>query len=64
LPLTWQGWVVFATYAVLLIGGAILFVSAYPGRYLAGVFLLSALLVAICWLTGEPPRHPVKREAP
>jgi hypothetical protein len=55
--------VVFATYLVLLIGGAILFALPYPGRYLAGVFLLSALLVAICRITGEPPGAPSGREA-
>jgi len=63
LPLTWQGWVVFTTYFLLLIGGALLLAPQHPAFYLAGVFVLSALLVAICWITGEPPRHPFRREA-
>jgi len=63
LPLAWQGWIVVACYAGLLIGGAVLLLPAYPGLYLVGMFVSSALLIAICRLTGEPARHPFRRGA-
>jgi uncharacterized membrane protein YhaH (DUF805 family) len=57
LPSAWQGWAVLAGFAVLLLVGLKLFP---PNRdlvsFLAYVVLLTALLVAICWLKGEPPR--------
>lgn len=62
-PLTWQCRVAVAIYFALLIGGLILLAPAYPYLYLAGIFVLSALLIIICWLTGAPPRHPFQREA-
>ena len=40
LPLSWQGWVVFKELAF----------------FVGYVAVLSASLVAICWLKGEPPR--------
>lgn len=62
-PPTWQGWVASAAYFLLLNGGALLLAHEHPARYLAGMFVLSGLLLAICWITGEPPRHPFRREA-
>ena len=57
LPGTWQGWVVMLAYFVLLPLGAVFFP---PERRLAGflayVFTLSALLLAVAWRKGEPPR--------
>jgi hypothetical protein len=56
-PVTWQGWLVFAAFFVLLLAGIYLFP---PGQSLAAFFLyvigLSAVLLVICWLKGEPPR--------
>ena len=56
-PCAWQGWVVLFIYLALLLGG-IPFVQATEGNvaYIAYVFVLTASLVAICWLTGERPR--------
>ena len=56
-PSTWQGWVVLVVYVVLVLGG-IPFVLVSIGHlaYMAYVAILTAALVAICWLTGEPPR--------
>jgi drug/metabolite transporter (DMT)-like permease len=57
IPTTWQGWLVLAAFAVLLIIGSIVFP---PGKqiwsYLAYVAVLCVLLSGICWLKGEPPR--------
>jgi hypothetical protein len=57
LPTAWQGWLVFVGYILLLVVGAFLF----PPRealhaYLAYVVALSAALIGVCWLKGEPPR--------
>jgi hypothetical protein len=56
-PCAWQGWVVLLSYFALIVGG-IPFVHATEGNvaYIAYVFVLTAILIAICWLTGERPR--------
>jgi hypothetical protein len=57
LPSTWEGWLVLATFLGLIVAGVRLFPPrAMPGSYLTYVAALAALLVGVCWLTGEPPR--------
>lgn len=57
IPRTWQGWVVLAVYAVLLAVGFLMYLpNDEIGYLLAYATLLTALLIAICWLKGEPPR--------
>lgn len=57
LPRTWQGWLVLIAFGALIAVGAWLFPpGAMLSSYLAYVLILSALLVGVCWLTGEPPR--------
>ena len=55
LPSTWQGWLVFTLFHVLLFGAIPLI---HPGRHVLGFILyvagLSAVLLVICWRTGEP----------
>ncbi len=56
-PCTWQGWAILAAFVALLAANAL----AFPPRralpaYIAGVVGLTVLLVAFCWLKGEPPR--------
>jgi len=57
LPITWEGWLVMLGFFGLL---AIGFMIVPPGLSLTGFFIyvavLTALLVAICWWKGEPPR--------
>ena len=53
MPTAWQGWAVIAAFLVLFAAGFLLF-SLGPLLVYAGV--LTSLLVAICWLKGEPPR--------
>jgi hypothetical protein len=49
--------VVLVGFILLVYGGSILFSPAkHLAAYLAYVALLSVLLIAVCWLTGEPPR--------
>jgi hypothetical protein len=57
LPSSWQGRAVFAAYVGLMIAGPFVFPPrATPFGYGAYVAVLSALLVAVCWFKGEPPR--------
>ena len=57
MPCTWQGWLVLAAYLVLLPVAVWMFP---PQRtllgFLASVSGLSAVLVAVCFWKGEPPR--------
>jgi len=56
-PTAWQGWAVLLGFFGLLAAG---FLWLPPHRSMAAfaayVFMLSAVLVAICWWKGEPPR--------
>ena len=57
LPLTWEGWVVFALYFGLLIVCAKLFPpDREPGQYAGAMTLLTSALIVICYAKGEPPR--------
>lgn len=57
LPTTWQGWVVLLIFFALILACAF-FVLPVWGllAFVACTAFLVALLVAVCWLTGEPPR--------
>jgi hypothetical protein len=56
-PTAWQGWVVLGAYIVLL-GLAALFFHPHrePLKFVLLVAAASLVFVAVCWLTGEPPR--------
>jgi hypothetical protein len=56
IPSSWQGWVVLAAFAGLVLGSFLFPPGAEFGRYLAYVAALCGLLVGVCWLKGEPPR--------
>jgi hypothetical protein len=54
LPITWQGWVVFIGFFVLLIAGTFL-IKPYGGMAFAlWTGLLTAGLLAVCFVKGEP----------
>jgi len=57
LPLTWQGWLVFAAFFALIGLGIYL---DLPRRSLPAfvlyIVVLVGLLTLVCWLKGEPPR--------
>jgi len=56
-PRTWQGWLVLVAFFALLAVGAIVFLQKQEtGGFLAYTAVLVALLIAICYVTGEPPR--------
>lgn len=57
LPLQWQGWVAYGIASALLIATFFVFP---PDRELVAFMIstwsVALLLVAVCWLKGEPPR--------
>ncbi|MFC6284506.1 MULTISPECIES: hypothetical protein [Polaromonas] len=57
IPTSWQGWAVLVTYFSLLGLATLLFP---PHRetfiFVLLVTTLSLILIAVCWLKGEPPR--------
>ncbi|MDE2048443.1 MAG: hypothetical protein KGJ44_08550 [Betaproteobacteria bacterium] len=57
LPCAWQGWAVMAAFVALLsLGVWRVLLQHGELAFIAYVAVLSLLLVAVCWLTGEPPR--------
>ncbi|MGH6628330.1 MAG: hypothetical protein ACRETN_09565 [Nevskiales bacterium] len=53
----WQGWVVLGTFVLLLVLGFLLFSPEEQfSLFLGYVGVISALLLAICWRKGAPPR--------
>lgn len=57
MPTCWQGWAVIAVYLVLLVGAIVAIrPERQPVHFVLAVMGLSAALVAVCWLKGEPPR--------
>ena len=57
IPSSWQGWLVMAAFIALLVLGTLLVPPGTNlGAFLFCVGILSALLIAVCWLKGEPPR--------
>lgn len=56
-PTTWQGWTVLAFYIALVAAGVgFIPPSDEPGLFVAFVAFLTLLLIAVCWIKGEPPR--------
>jgi len=55
LPVTWQGWFVLLLYVVFLIIGVNMLTGTTTGIpfVIAYLFILTALLVFICWKKGE-----------
>ena len=56
-PTSWQGWAAIVVYAALVA----LDFALFPPRsevaaFLAYLLIVTALLIAVCWLKGEPPR--------
>jgi hypothetical protein len=57
-PCVWQGWVVMHCYLLLLIlpGAWIDEDGSGVPAYVAWAFVITALLIWICWRKGEPTR--------
>lgn len=55
-PNTWQGWIVMAAYFAVLGGAAVHFIPVHDkGSFLGVTFAATAILVAVCYVKGEPP---------
>ncbi len=55
-PCCWQGWVVLGVYIILLTAAALI-IPKYGLPFFYGyTFVLSLILIAICWRKGEKPR--------
>jgi hypothetical protein len=56
-PITWEGWLTLAVFFGLAAAGIFMFPPKEAlAAYLFYLTVLSALLVAIGWFKGEPPR--------
>jgi hypothetical protein len=56
-PRTWQGWVTMVVYIALMTAGAFVFdLRSQQWLFLLFVGAITAVLLFICWRTGEPPR--------
>jgi len=57
MPCSWQGWVAFVVFALLLLAAPTLLP---PDQHLKGYFVYIIGLVAaflfVCWKKGEPPK--------
>ena len=56
LPLTWQGWVVYAAWVAASVEAGIFFKPAHSPFRMLVVLALIASLIGICYWKGEPPR--------
>ena len=56
LPNVWQGWLVYGIGAALFVAGFFIFPPGpNPALFLIYISSVVVVLVAICWLKGEPP---------
>lgn len=55
-PVTWQGWAVLLAWMALLFGGFLVFAPMAPLAHALYALVMVAVLVAVCWAKGEPPR--------
>ena len=56
-PRTWQSWLVLLGFFALLAAGALVFLpKLQTGYFLAYTTVLVVGLIAVCYVTGEPPK--------
>jgi len=56
LPTAWEGWVVLAAFACLVLAGAAVILPRLgPATFVAYAALLCLVLIFVCWLKGERP---------
>ena len=56
LPIAWQGWVVFAIWIAAVIAIGIGVAPRHPAVFFVLMTIMTVLIIAICWMKGEPPR--------
>jgi hypothetical protein len=58
MPLTWQGWLVYGLAFPLLVALFFIFPpKTHAAYFMASSWTIALLLVAVCWIKGEPPRR-------
>ena len=55
LPSSWQGWVFFILWFVVLNVGTVRLMPQRPLAFVALLTLMTSILVAVCYAKGEPP---------
>jgi hypothetical protein len=56
-PTRWQGWLVLVGYAAGLAAlGSLFPPKENHAAFVTGVAVLTLVLLAICWIKGEPPK--------
>ena len=56
LPTRWQGWLTMFVFVALMIINATIFEpGTHPLKFFLGVGVLSAAVVAVCFVKGAPP---------
>jgi len=56
-PLKWQGWAALALYALAFGAGVLLFpLPTHVVAYVTYSLVITALLIAVCYWKGEPPK--------
>ena len=65
LPTCWQGWLVYGIAAVLLVAGVFIFPPVtHMMLFQAYTWSVVLILVAVCWIKGEPPSWRWGKEVP
>ncbi len=56
-PITWEGWIVFTVFIVLLVAGGYVFpVAQQPLLAVAYTVVIFVIYFAICYAKGEPTK--------
>jgi uncharacterized membrane protein YhaH (DUF805 family) len=55
-PRTWQGWVVLVVWLGIIISASPWIALKSTMLFFVFIILMSAVLISICYLKGEPPR--------
>jgi len=55
-PATWQGWVVLVVWLGIIISASPWIALKSTMLFFVFIILMSAVLISICYLKGEPPR--------
>jgi uncharacterized membrane protein YhaH (DUF805 family) len=55
-PATWQGWVVLVVWLGIIISASPWLALKSTTLFFVFIILMSAVLISICYLKGEPPR--------
>ena len=56
LPITWQGWMVFAFWGAAFVPATHFLLPGRPKAFLVFTIVMSLLLLAICYKKGAPAR--------